>query len=53
VEPGAPLDEVAREMAEHKHGSVVIVQNQKVLGIFTSVDACRALYDLLHGRLAT
>jgi uncharacterized protein YjaG (DUF416 family) len=39
-------------MAEHKCGSVVVVQNHKVVGIFTSVDACRALHDLLHGRLA-
>jgi len=52
VEPDAPLDEVAREMAEHKYGSVVVQQNGKVVGIFTSVDACRALYELLHARLA-
>lgn len=52
VGPEAPLDEVAREMAEHKYGSVVVLQNNKVVGIFTTVDACRALHDLLHGRLA-
>src|SRR4051812_22955657 len=52
VGPDAPLDEVALEMAEHKYGSVVVLQNNKVVGIFTTVDACRALHDLLHGRLA-
>jgi acetoin utilization protein AcuB len=48
VEPGSPLDEVAREMAAGKHGSAVVVQNRKVIGILTTVDVCRALADLLH-----
>ena len=52
ISPAAPLDEVAREMAEHKYGSAVVVDHGKVVGIFTTVDACRALYELLHGRLA-
>ena len=52
VSPDAPLDEVASEMAEHKYGSAVVIANQKVVGVFTTVDACRALTDLLHGRLA-
>lgn len=51
VDPGTPLDEVAREMAEKKYGSAVVVQNRKVVGIFTTVDACRALSELLHTRL--
>jgi acetoin utilization protein AcuB len=50
--PEAPLDEVVREMAEHRYGSVVITSNEKVVGVFTTVDACRALAELLHGRLA-
>lgn len=52
VSPDAPLDEVASEMAEHKYGSAVVISNQKVVGVFTTVDACRALADLLHGRLS-
>jgi acetoin utilization protein AcuB len=52
VSPDAPLDEVVSEMAEHKYGSVIIVQNSKVVGIFTAVDACSTLAQLLHGRLA-
>lgn len=52
VSPDAPLDEVAVAMAEHKYGSAVVLQNAKVVGVFTTVDACRALAELLCGRLA-
>lgn len=51
VPPDTPLDEVAAEMAEKKYGSAVVVQNHKVVGIFTTVDACRALSELLSTRL--
>lgn len=51
VHPEAPLDEVVDEMARFKYGSAIVMQNQKVVGIFTTVDACRALHDLLHSRL--
>jgi len=52
VEPETALDVVAETMAEHKYGSAVVIQNDKVVGIFTTNDACRALADLLHSRLA-
>jgi acetoin utilization protein AcuB len=52
VAPDAPLDEVVGPMAEKKLGSAVVVQNGKVVGIFTTVDVCIALSDLLHSRLA-
>ncbi len=51
VSPDAPLDEVVQEMAEKKYGSAVVVSNHKVVGIFTTVDVCTALADLLHSRL--
>jgi acetoin utilization protein AcuB len=51
VSPEAPLDEVTAEMAEHKYGCAIIMQNDKVVGVFTTVDACRALSELLRGRL--
>ena len=51
VSPEAPLDEVADEMAERKYGCAVIVQNEHVVGVFTTVDACMALSELLRGRL--
>lgn len=52
VSPDAALDEVVSTMAESKIGSAVVTQNGKVVGIFTTVDACRAFSDLLHTRLA-
>jgi acetoin utilization protein AcuB len=51
VSPDAALDEVVATMAEKKYGSAVIVQHDKVVGIFTTVDACRAFADLLQTRL--
>ena len=51
VGPDTPLDEVVATMAEHKYGSAVIVQNKQVVGVFTTVDACRALSELLSSRL--
>jgi acetoin utilization protein AcuB len=52
VSPDALLDEVVSEMAQHKYGSAVVVQHDKVVGIFTTVDVCTAFADLLHTRLA-
>ena len=52
VSPDAALDEVVSTMADRKYGSAVVMQHDKVVGIFTTVDACRAFADLLHSRLA-
>jgi CBS domain-containing protein len=52
VAPDAPLDEVVQAMAEHKYGAAIVTQNHHVVGILSTVDVCRALHDLLHGRLA-
>jgi acetoin utilization protein AcuB len=52
VDPDAPLDEVVRTMAEHRYGCAIVTQNRKTVGVFTTTDACRALAELLHGRLA-
>jgi len=52
VSPDAALDEVVLSMAEKKYGSAVVIQHERVVGIFTTVDACRAFADLLHTRLA-
>lgn len=51
VAPDAPLDQVASTMAEAKVGSVVVVSNGKVVGIFTTVDGMAALAELLQTRL--
>lgn len=54
VGPDAQLHEVAADMAEKRLGSAIVVQNGKLVGIFTTVDACRALAEILqtrfHGR---
>jgi acetoin utilization protein AcuB len=52
VSPDSPLDEVVATMASEKYGSAIVVQNGHVVGMFTTVDACRALSELLATRLA-
>jgi len=49
--PNAKLDEVVAHMAEKKYGSALIVDNGKLVGIFTEIDAYKALADLLSTRL--
>ncbi len=46
VDPGASIARVARIMAKRKVGSAVVVNRGEVLGIFSTVDALRALADL-------
>lgn len=52
VSPDAPLDEVVDVMTEHKYGCAVVMQDRHVVGVFTTIDACSALSELLHLRLA-
>lgn len=52
VSPDSLLDEVASEMATKKYGSAVVMQNGKVVGLFTAIDGLSALAELLHTRLA-
>lgn len=49
--PGAPLNEVVSEMAEKKYGCALVVDNSKLVGIFTETDAYKALSELLETRL--
>ncbi|HEX8106523.1 MAG TPA: CBS domain-containing protein [Kofleriaceae bacterium] len=42
------LDEVVSIMSDHKYGSAIVVGRDGVEGIFTSVDACRVLAELLQ-----
>lgn len=49
--PTAPLNEVVAHMAEKKYGCAIIVDNEKVVGIFTEIDAYKALAELLETRL--
>lgn len=51
VSPKAPLSEVCSEMASHKYGSALVVDNHKLVGIFTWVDALKAMSELMETRL--
>jgi acetoin utilization protein AcuB len=48
--PDAPIDEVAKEMVTRKIGSAIVIDNGKLVGIFTATDACQALSDICHSR---
>lgn len=49
--PQAKLSDVCREMAEHKYGCALVVDNKKLVGIFTWIDALLAMNQLLESRL--
>ena len=49
--PTTPLNEVVSHMAEKKYGCAIVVDNSKVVGIFTEIDAYKALSELLETRL--
>ncbi|MEO7112164.1 MAG: CBS domain-containing protein [Polyangiaceae bacterium] len=47
VSPGAHLAEVVGEMVERKYGCTVVIDQMKVVGIFTAVDALGMLAEYL------
>lgn len=49
--PAAPVNEVARQMADKKYGCAIVMDNDKLVGIFTETDALRALAELFETRL--
>jgi acetoin utilization protein AcuB len=48
VDAGAPLLTVAATMAERHLGSALVTRGDKLVGIFTTTDACRALARVLR-----
>ena len=46
VGPDAPISTVAKHMARHRYGCVVVIERGKVAGIFTATDALRLVGDL-------
>ena len=44
------LKDVCGEMALHKYGCAIVLDNRKLVGIFTWVDALRAFRDVLDTR---
>jgi acetoin utilization protein AcuB len=49
VPASTPVASVARAMAENRIGSAIVTKNDKLVGIFTVTDACRALAQVLEG----
>lgn len=49
--PNASLSDVCAEMAQHKYGCVLIEDNHKLVGIFTWIDALKAMHELMETRL--
>jgi acetoin utilization protein AcuB len=47
VPASASVASVARTMAEHRIGSAIVTKDDKLVGIFTVTDACRALAQIL------
>jgi acetoin utilization protein AcuB len=45
--PDALVKDVADQMARHKYGCAVVMEGAKVVGIFTTTDALRALVTVL------
>jgi acetoin utilization protein AcuB len=50
VGPDAPLAEVIEEMVARKLGSAVVMEGDRVVGMFTTIDALGALHRLLERR---
>jgi acetoin utilization protein AcuB len=50
TKPDAFLTEVATEMATRRVGSALVMDNEKLVGIFTATDACQALSDICNSR---
>jgi acetoin utilization protein AcuB len=51
VAPDEALDVAAREMSKRKWGSALVIDQGKVVGVFTTTDALRALSDSLTDSL--
>ena len=45
-----PLDTLATNMAEHKVGSALVLEQGELVGIVTNIDLCRCIADLV-GRI--
>jgi acetoin utilization protein AcuB len=50
--PHTPVAEVVRAMAERRIGSAIVVEDERVVGVFTTIDALRAFAEFLESRAA-
>ena len=46
--PDTPIGEVVEAMIARKLGSAVVTEGERVVGVFTTIDALRALHALLE-----
>jgi acetoin utilization protein AcuB len=53
VTADARLSEVAREMVARKYEAAVVMSDSAVVGVFTAIDALRALADMLSDGVAS
>lgn len=49
VDVDADLAEVARKMANERYGCALVTEKAELVGIFTTVDVCLALAEVLSG----
>ncbi len=49
--PDASLKDVCDQMAAKKYGCALVCDNHKLVGIFTWIDALKAMSDLMESRL--
>jgi acetoin utilization protein AcuB len=49
VHASTPVSTVARTMADNQIGSAIVTKDDKLVGIFTVTDACRALAQIIEG----
>jgi acetoin utilization protein AcuB len=50
VRPETPVGEAIETMIDRKLGSAIVTEDERVLGVFTTIDALRALHHLLEQR---
>jgi acetoin utilization protein AcuB len=48
VAPDTPLGEAIEQMIDRKLGSAIVCEGERVLGVFTTIDALKALHRLLE-----
>lgn len=51
IAPSTPVAVVARDMADRKLGSAVVMDGSTIVGVFTSTDALRALAHYAEGEV--
>jgi acetoin utilization protein AcuB len=49
VGPDKPIGDLAAEMADQKYGAAIVMEGNRVVGLFTTIDALRALSAAMSG----